>query len=72
MQERRPELPMNGPQDNHDDPAFIEAVRLTAYFLWEQDGRPEGRAEEYWRRAWEKHRKERQYDRWLNEDVPDD
>ncbi len=27
------------------------AVRDTAYFLWEQDGCPEGRAEQYWQRA---------------------
>ena len=29
------------------------AVRETAYFLWEQDGRPEGKEEEYWLRALE-------------------
>jgi hypothetical protein len=53
---------------SHDtDPAFLEAIRRTAYFLWEQDGRPDGRAEEYWRRAFEKHRSERKYDRWLDE-----
>ena len=34
---------------------FQEAVRRTAYFLWEQDGRPEGRADEYWQRALEQH-----------------
>ena len=28
-----------------------ERVRERAYFLWEREGRPEGRAEEYWRRA---------------------
>ena len=28
-----------------------QAVRETAYFLWEQDGRPEGRDQEYWYRA---------------------
>ena len=26
-------------------------VRDRAYWLWEADGRPEGRAEEYWQRA---------------------
>lgn len=57
--------------DDEHDPEFLEAVRLTAYFLWEQDGRPEGRAEEYWRRALEKHRSERQFDRWLNEEPGD-
>lgn len=28
-----------------------EAIREQAYFLWEQDGRPEGREMEYWQRA---------------------
>ncbi len=59
---------MNERRDSTDDPELYEAVRLTAYFLWEQDGRPEGRAEEYWRRAWEKHRAERMFDKWLDED----
>jgi Protein of unknown function (DUF2934) len=26
-------------------------IRQRAYALWEYDGRPEGRADEYWRRA---------------------
>jgi hypothetical protein len=63
---------MNDVRDPPDDPGFYEAVRLTAYFLWEQDGRPEGRAEEYWRRAWEKHRTERMFDKWLGEDPGGD
>lgn len=54
-------------RDEDYDREFLETVRLTAYFLWEQDGRPEGQAEEYWRRALEKHRSERKYDRWLDE-----
>lgn len=33
---------------------FEQAVRETAYFLWEQDGRPEGREQEYWFRALER------------------
>ena len=27
------------------------AIREQAYYLWEQDGRPEGRETEYWMRA---------------------
>jgi hypothetical protein len=27
------------------------AIREQAYFLWEQDGRPDGRDMEYWQRA---------------------
>jgi hypothetical protein len=42
--------------NEHDpwiDPGFEQAVRDTAYFLWENDGRPEGREQEYWFRALE-------------------
>ena len=53
-----------------EDDAFYEAVRRTAYFLWEQDGRPDGRHEEYYLQALEQHRRERTYDQWL-EDGPD-
>ena len=35
------------------DADFEKAVRETAYFLWEQDGRPLGREQEYWFRALE-------------------
>jgi hypothetical protein len=28
-----------------------QAVRETAYFIWEQEGRPDGRAEDHWVRA---------------------
>ena len=28
-----------------------EHIRDRAYFLWEKDGKPDGRAEEYWERA---------------------
>ena len=36
------------------NPAFEQSVRDTAYFLWENDGQPEGREQEYWFRALEK------------------
>lgn len=49
-----------------------EAVRLTAYFLWEQDGRPEGRQDEYWQRAREKHARQRDCDGMLEQNGPDD
>lgn len=41
------------------DAAFEQAVRDTAYFLWEQDGRPAGREQEYWFRAMEQHLRHR-------------
>jgi hypothetical protein len=30
---------------------FEERVRERAYALWEMEGKPEGRADEYWHRA---------------------
>ena len=50
------------------DPAFEAAVRETAYFLWEQDGRPFGREQEYWFRALEQKLRERNADRHLKEE----
>jgi hypothetical protein len=32
---------------------FEQKVRQTAYHLWENDGRPEGKETEYWFRAME-------------------
>ena len=49
-----------------------ERIRQTAYFLWEQDGRPEGRAFDYWVRAKEMMLRELAYDRWLAEGTPID
>jgi hypothetical protein len=54
-----------------ENEAFDEAVRRTAYFLWEQDGRPDGRHDDYYLRALEMHRRQGEYDRWL-EDSPDE
>jgi hypothetical protein len=34
-----------------DSPAHEARIRARAYFLWEQDGRPHGRADEFWERA---------------------
>jgi len=48
-----------------------ETIRRTAYFLWEQDGRPEGQADHYWELAREKHLRQRAYDLWLAEGAPD-
>lgn len=49
---------------------LAEAVRNTAYFLWEQDGRPQGRSFEYWLKAKEMHLRQMAYDRWLAEGTP--
>lgn len=53
------------PHDPWSDPAFELAVRETAYFLWEQDGKPLGREQEYWFRALERQLRERNADRDL-------
>ena len=34
-----------------DSQAHEQRIALRAYHLWEQEGRPDGRAEEYWERA---------------------
>jgi Protein of unknown function (DUF2934) len=45
-----------------------QAVREAAYFIWEREGRPEGRAPDHWRRAViERAREERRRD-----DEPDE
>ena len=33
------------------DPSVEQSIRDIAYRLWENDGRPEGRDDEYWHRA---------------------
>ncbi|MEO5806071.1 DUF2934 domain-containing protein [Devosia sp.] len=48
-----------------------EAITNTAYFLWEQDGRPEGQADLYWQRAHEQHLRQRAYDIWLRNGAPE-
>ena len=57
--------------DSHDpwrDPAFDQEVRDTAYFMWEQDGRPGGREQEYWFRALEQCLRARNAERDLGEE----
>ena len=53
------------PRDPWSDPAFELAVRETAYFLWEQDGKPHGREQDYWFRALERQLRQRNADRDL-------
>jgi hypothetical protein len=48
-----------------------QSVRERAYFLWEQDGRPAGRAEKYWHRALEQHLRERAHVLWVQDGSPD-
>ena len=52
------------------NPQLAQAIRDTAYFVWEQDGRPDGRSFDYWVRAKEIHVRLLAYDRWLSEGSP--
>ena len=60
---------MSGEEDGPwGDAAFETAVRETAYYLWEHDGCPLGREQEYWFRALEQKLRERNADRHLQEE----
>lgn len=50
---------------------LAQAVRQRAYLLWEQEGRPQGGAEEYWHRALDQHLRERAYVLWQQEGSPE-
>jgi hypothetical protein len=50
---------------------LAQAVRERAYRLWESDGRPDERAEEYWHRALDQHLRERAYVLWQQEGSPE-
>jgi len=56
----------------HKNTAIAERIRQTAYFMWEQDGRPEGKAMVYWLRAKEALIRQLAYDRWLAGGAPPD
>ena len=48
-----------------------QIVRERAYFLWEAEGRPEGRANEHWHRAHHQHLCERAYVLWQQQGCPE-
>ena len=49
-----------------------QIVRERAYFLWEGEGRSEGRADEHWHRAHHRHLCERAYVLWQQQGCPED
>lgn len=55
------------------DREFDQKVRETAYFLWDQAGRPWGREQEFWFIALERGLREREADELLQSDpvAPD-
>lgn len=65
-------MPANAPHGEPLTEDELHEIRDTAYFLWEQEGRPEGRAPEFWRRAMEQFRRARAYQLWLEEGRPED
>jgi Protein of unknown function (DUF2934) len=48
-----------------------QVVRERAYLLWQQEGCPEGRADEHWHRAHDQHLRERAYCLWQQEGCPE-
>lgn len=61
---------MNAPKpDPWIDPEFEQSVRDTAYFLWEQDGKPDGREQDYWFAALERCLRRRESDKALSNSL---
>lgn len=54
-------------QDRWIDQDFDRKVRETAYFLWENDGRQDGREKEYWFIALDRCLREREADVLIRE-----
>jgi hypothetical protein len=48
-----------------------QLVRERAYLLWEKDGCPDGRADDYWQQAHDQHLQERAYILWQQEGCPE-
>lgn len=62
---------MSDADDPWIDKNFESRVRDTAYFLWENDGRPLGREQEYWFRALERCLRQREADSLLQRGPAD-
>lgn len=62
---------MGDGEDHLSDNSLTEAVQDTALFLWEQDGKPDGREDFYWQRALDQHLRQRAFDIWLREGQPE-
>lgn len=53
------------------DKDFETQVRETAYFLWENDGRPHGREKQYWFTALDRCLRQREADELLRKEPAD-
>jgi len=58
-------------KDSETKVGLERIVRERARSLWEQDGRPAGRSEEYWHRALDQRLRERAYVLWQQEGSPE-
>jgi len=58
-------------QSSETKSGLEQSVRERAYALWEQDGRPDGQAEEYWHRALDQHLRGRAYALWEQDGRPE-
>jgi Protein of unknown function (DUF2934) len=47
-----------------------QAIRQRAYYLWQADDCPHGRADDYWHRARDQHLRERAYVLWQQDGCP--
>jgi hypothetical protein len=52
------------------EPPLPRAFRERAYLIWEQAGRPDGRADDFWHKAQHQRFCERAYARWEREGRP--
>jgi hypothetical protein len=59
------------PSDSQTKRGLEQEVRERAYLLWEQEGRLQGRSDEYWHRALDQHLRERAYVLWQQQGCPD-
>jgi Protein of unknown function (DUF2934) len=57
--------------DSETKASLEQTVRERAYLLWEEDGMPEGRADEYWHRALDQHLRDRAYVLWEQAGRPE-
>ena len=57
--------------DSQTRTGLEQEVRERAHLLWEQEGRPEGRSDEYWHRAHDQHLRERAYVLWQQRGSPE-
>lgn len=53
--------------DSQTREGLEQEVRERAYLLWDENGRPEGRSEEFWARALDEHLQKRAYTLWTQD-----